>query len=607
MKKNKKNTKTNNKFKIYLIINSILLTWISITTLLIVKKYDIIPFKYFIWIVLALIGIPGILIFLMLKKNIKSILKKIASGISIVFIIILTIALIYLNKTFKFLNTIVDEGYIIENYAVIVLKDKEYNDIKDLENKNLGYFNQEQSHIGEALEKLDQEVSLNKNEYENYNILIDKLFNEETDAIIMEESHREIMNESRTNFIDDTKVIYTIEVKYKAEDIVKNVDVKKETFNIYISGIDTYGDISSVSRSDVNIIATVNPKTHQILLTTIPRDYYVQLAGTTGLKDKLTHAGVYGIDTSIKTIENLLDIEINYYIRVNFSSVERIIEALGGVDVYSEYTFQGGQGTYFQNGYNRVNGKQALEFARTRYTVEGGDRTRGKNQQALIQAIIKKSCSKDIITKYTSLLNSLEGTFQTNMPMDKITDLVKKQIDDMATWNVTSISLDGANGSEYTYSYSWQLLYVMIPYEETIENAKQKIKEVTEDQILESSYIENNGYVNNPVQGSLPVEKKEETKPVEPEKKEEVKETPIETKKEETTTTVENTTTETVTEKETPTKKEQTTETPSTVETKPAEPEKKEEVEETPAETKNEETTTETTTTEKEKTTESQE
>lgn len=525
MKKNKTNNK---KHKIYFIINSILLAWVSITTLLIIKKYDVLPFKYFIWILLAFILIPGIMIFLMLKKNIKSIIKKIISVFSIIFIIINVIALIYLNKTFKFLNTLVETGYTIENYAVIVLKDKEYNDIKDIENKNIGYYNQEQSHIGEALTKLDELVTVNKSEYENYDVLVDKLYNEETDAIIMEESHREIIDETKENFTKDTKVIYTIEVKYKTEDIAKNVDVKKETFNIYLSGIDTYGDISSVSRSDVNIIATVNPTTHQILLTTIPRDYYVQLAGTTGLKDKLTHAGIYGIDTSIKTLENLLDIEINYYIRVNFSSVERIIEALGGVDVYSEYTFQGASGTYFQNGYNRVNGSQALEFARTRKTVDGGDRTRGKNQQALIQAIIKKACSKDIITKYSSLLNSLEGTFQTNMPMDKITDLVKKQIDDMAQWNITSISLDGSNGSEYTYSYSWQLLYVMIPDESTIENAKAKIKEVSDNQILEGSYIENTGSVNSPGQSKPQTEKKEE--PKKEEEKEEKKKTTTETK-----------------------------------------------------------------------------
>ena len=514
----KKKTKKIEKLKLYLAINSVLLIWLALTTLLIIGKYDILPFKYFILVIGAIILIPGLLVLLMQKKNIKPKIKKIASGISIILMLIFIMILFYLNKTFKFLNNLGETGYTIENYEVVVLSNSEYNEINDIENKNLGYYSQEQSHTDEALNKLDEIISVNKNNYENYDTLIESLYNEETDAIIIEESYRGIIEEANENFSKDTKVIYKIEVKYKTENIVKNVDVNKETFNIYISGIDTYGDISSVSRSDVNIIATVNPTTNQVLLTTIPRDYYVQLAGTTGLKDKLTHAGIYGIDTSIKTLENLLDIEINYYIKVNFSSVEKIIEALGGVDVYSEYTFQGASGTYFKTGYNRVNGAQALEFARTRKTVDGGDRTRGKNQQALIQAIIKKACSKEILTKYTSLLSSLEGTFQTNMSTDKITDIIKKQLDNMASWNVTSISLDGSNGSEYTYSYSWQLLYVMIPDETTIENAKEKIQKVTNGETLEATYIENTGSVNNPTKTTQQT-KTEETKPVE-EKKE---------------------------------------------------------------------------------------
>jgi LCP family protein required for cell wall assembly len=533
--KKKKEKNNSGKLKIYLTINSILLAWISMTTLLILGKYDILPFKYFMLILAVLIFIPGTLILLMLKKKIKPIIKKIASAFSIIIILILSVLLFYINKTFKFLDNLIETGYTIENYSVIVMQNSEYENIDDIKDKKLGVYKSEQSHINEALDKLDEVVTLEKIESENYEKLVDELYNNETDAIIIEESYRELIEESKKEFSKETKVIYNIEVKYKTESIVKNVDVKKETFNMYISGIDTYGDISSVSRSDVNIIATINPKTNQILLTTIPRDYYVQLAGKEGLKDKLTHAGIYGIDTSIKTLENLLDIEINYYMKVNFSSVEKIIEALGGVDVYSDYTFTGYAGTNFQRGYNRVTGTQALEFARTRKTVEGGDRTRGKNQQALIQAMIKKASSREIITKYTSLLSSLEGTFQTNMSTDKMTDLIKKQLDDMATWNVTSISLDGTNGSEYTYSYSWQQLYVMIPDETTIENAKQKIKEVTDNQTLEGSYIENTGYVNSPTKKTeeKKEEKKEEQKPVEEKPQEKEQETKELEKKEE--------------------------------------------------------------------------
>ena len=581
-----------NKLNIYLGINSILLAWLALTTIIILGKYDILPFKYYIWILISLLILPGTIIFFMMRKKTKSIIKKILSGLSIILIIILSVALAYLNKTFRFLDKLGESGYMIENYSVIVLNNNKYNDIKDLENKSIGYNNQEGSNIEEALTKLDEQISSKKKEISDYNELVTTLYNEENDAIIIEESYKGIIEETNENFEKDTKVIYTIEVKKKTESIVKNVDVKKETFNIYITGIDTYGDISSVSRSDVNIIATVNPDTHQVLLTTIPRDYYVQLDGTTGLKDKLTHAGIYGVEKSIKTLENLLEIEINYYVKVNFSSVERIIEALGGVEVYSEYTFQGASGTYFQRGYNYVNGKTALEFARTRKTVEGGDRTRGKNQQALIQAMLNKICSKEIITKYSSILNSLEGTFQTNMSTDKITDILKKQIDEMKPWNVTSISLDGSNGSEYTYSMPGQLLYVMIPDESTIENAKEKIKQVTDGIILDASYEENNGYVNNSTI-ARPVESKpKEEKPVEqipaeqkPEEQKPVEKTPTEIKPKE----------EKI-EKTNETKKEQEVTIPEPVieqkpvEKTPTEIKPKEEKIETPDETKTETT-----------------
>ena len=521
----KKTKRKINKFKTYINIVCILLAWLTITTILILEKYDILPFKYFILVLIALILIPGLIILFMLRKKTKPIIKKLLSGLAIILIIGLSIALSYLNKTFKFLDKLGESGYIIENYSVVVLNNNKYNEIEDIENKKIGYYKQETSDPTEALQKLDEKIKTEKEEYKEYSELVSSLYNEETDAILIEESYRGIIEETKQNFSKDTKVIYKIEIKKKTESIVKNVDVSKETFNIYISGIDTYGDISSVSRSDVNIIATVNPTTHQVLLTTIPRDYYVQLDGTTGLKDKLTHAGIYGIDKSIKTLENLLDIEINYYIKVNFSSVERIVEALGGVEVYSEYTFQGASGTYFTKGYNSVNGVQALEFARTRKTVEGGDRTRGKNQQALIQAMLNKICSKEIITKYTSLLNSLEGTFQTNMSTDKITDILKKQIDEMKPWNVTSISLDGSNGSELTYSYPGQALYVMIPDETTRENAKTKIKEVANGNILDSTYEENTGHVSSPTKQTE--QKKEEVKE---QPKPEKKETPTETK-----------------------------------------------------------------------------
>ena len=507
------------KYQIYLMLNSLILSGATLMLTLLITKHDILPTKYLIPTLMLEILIPLLLIFLMLKKNIKKKIKTILSILSIPIIILYIILSIYIKKTYNFIEQIVDDGYVIENYSVIVLNNDKYNELKDLENKTIGYYKNETGNIEEALKKLNEETTILNKELKDQTSLIENLYNEQIESIIIEESYRPIIEEATPDFNEKTKVIHKIEIKRKKDEIVKNVDVKNETFNIYISGIDVYGNISSLSRSDVNIVATVNPQTHQILLINIPRDYYVQLDGTEGYKDKLTHAGIYGIEKSVKTIENLLDIEINYYIKVNFSSVEKIIDTIGGVDVYSEYTFIGYENSTFKQGFNRVNGKQGLEFARTRKTVEGGDRTRGENQEALIQAILNKAISKEIITRYTSILNSLNGTFQTNMSTDKITDIIKQQINDMSKWTVTSISLDGYDASRYTYSYGGAPLYVMEPYEESITEAKQKISEITNGTILEGSYKENiSGQVNIPVtiansQYEEPIEQQEIEKP----------------------------------------------------------------------------------------------
>lgn len=489
--KKKKNIKKNNKFKMFSLITITILDWISLTTILFLKKKDILPLKYFLPIVLLLLIIAGVFSILILKKKISNKIKIPITILSIIEIIVLAVGLIYMNKTFKFLDNIGDSGYHIENYSVIVLKDR-YKELNELEAKTISYYNQENSTISEALNILNEEISTIKEEKNNYQELVDDLYNENTDAIMIEESHRTMIEEKNTDFSEKTEVLYSIEIKTETVSIVKNVDVNKEPFNIYISGIDTYGTIDSVSRSDVNIVATVNPKTHQVLLTAIPRDYYVELADT-GANDKLTHAGMYGIDKSIKTVELLLDTEINYYVKVNFSSLTNIVDALGGVEVYSEYSFTGWDGGIFSEGYNKVDGTQALDFVRTRKTIPGGDRTRGINQEALISAMIEKACSKEILTRYTAVLNSLEGSFQTNMPTEEITKLIKNQINEMAKWNITSINLEGYDGSAYTYSYGGGELYVMMPDDDSVTDARQKIKDVISDQVLESSYVANTG------------------------------------------------------------------------------------------------------------------
>ena len=268
--------------------------------------------------------------------------------------------------------------------------------------------------------------------------------------------------------------------------IVPGVEVAEEPFTIYVSGNDSYGEVTTEEgRSDVNILLTVNPNTRQILMTTTPRDYYVELPFGEGCWDKLTHAGNYGIDCSMQTLEALYDVDIDYYLRVNFSGFESIVDALGGVEVYSEYAFGTAGGYYFEAGYNAVNGAEALAFVRERYAFADGDVQRGRNQMAMIQAIMDKATSPALITGYLRLMDSVADSFVTSMPKGSIADLVKLQLDEGGSWNVVSNSVSGYVTEAYTYSDDSQLLSVMMPDEASVQYAAELIARCENGELLE--------------------------------------------------------------------------------------------------------------------------
>lgn len=497
MKKNKK--KKVKKLNIYLFIISIIMVLMILLNTYLIIKYDVLPLKYLIIYLLLVVIIPFLIIFLIIKKKKGYALKVFLSIIEIIYIVILGFAFYYLNHTFNFLDDFTSNNtYQIKNFYVVTLKSSEFKDIKDLDTESVGYVVQLNSSILDANKKLDEVIDLEFKEYKDYSVLFEDLMNEKIQGVVIPDSHFDSLTESDEELESKVKIIYKFALKEKLESFKKDVNVLKETFNIYISGIDSYGDVNSLTRSDVNILVSINPKTHQILMINIPRDYYVTLHEI-GQKDKLTHASIYGTEMSVKSIEDLLDIEINYYFKVNYAALEKLVDALGGVDVYSKYSFTSSDLRYnFKQGYNHVNGSQALEFVRTRKAFVDGDRVRGENQQAMIQAIIKKACSGAILTKYNDILTSLKGTFTTNISTDKITDLIKMQLDKMPSWNITSISLNGSDGSEYTYSYPHQKLYVMIPDEKTVVDAKNTLQDVKKGKILDSSYIDNTGSVNTP-------------------------------------------------------------------------------------------------------------
>lgn len=459
---------------------AIAMALITIITLCLFKFIDILPGEYFIVLCILLVLIDvGFSLLILTRQGVKR--RAVGSVLSIIYIIFLILAIIYELNTIGFLKKIGFTDYKTENYSVLVLKDSNYEEIEDLDGESIGSLEFNTDGLEKAKEKIEKEITPEFITTDNITTLKDDFLAEEYAGMLIEDSMLSMVNESDGEFSESYRVIYEFSVDVETENIAEEVNITEESFNIFISGIDTYGSISSVARSDVNMVITVNPNTHKILITSIPRDYYVTLAGKNA-KDKLTHAGIYGIETSVGTIENLLDIKINYYIKVNFTSLLDIVEALGGVNVYSEYSFTSKDGYYYQKGYNNVDGKKALSFVRERGAFTEGDRVRVKNQAAMIEALINKAISPSIIVKYTSLLNALDGSFVTNIPTKDITDFIKKQIDEMPEWEFENISLDGSNGYDYTYSYGGTKLYVMIPDNETVINATNKINEVLKEE-----------------------------------------------------------------------------------------------------------------------------
>lgn len=473
-KKNAINVISKSMFIIFFIVSSILVG-IGISLNILPNKY-LFPLVMFYLFILLLNG------FLAWKQNTKNWLKVMTIFVCLLGTIISSFVLYYLNSTLNLLNKIQTPGYQLENYYIIVNKISSYHLIEDLKEKKLVIYQNTLENYQKSQEEVKNKVKLTMIEYDSFIEGAKDLLENKVDAILISAVNKEMVEEELEDFEKNTRIIYTASLKIENETVVKEANVAEESFNIYISGIDIYGNITSVSRSDVNIVATVNPNTHKVLLTSIPRDYYVQLHGTKGYKDKLTHAGIYGIDKSIQTIEDLLDIDINYYVRVNFTTLINLVDAIGGIDVYSDYNFKShSSNDTFKKGWNHLNGKQALAFARERKAFADGDRQRGKNQQKVLTAIMNKAASTETLIKnYTNILESLGNSFQTNMDSKKIYELVNMQLAKMPSWTIESISLNGTDSHNYTYSYPGMKLYVMEPDMNTVNEAKLKINRIAE-------------------------------------------------------------------------------------------------------------------------------
>ena len=331
--------------------------------------------------------------------------------------------------------------------------------------------------------KKDKKVDVKVEDVASYQEAYDNLKSGKSKAMVLSGSYASLLESVDSNYASNLKTIYTYKIKKKNSNSAKQVDSK--VFNIYISGIDTYGSISTVSRSDVNIIMTVNMNTHKILLTTTPRDAYVKIpGGGADQYDKLTHAGIYGVETSEQTLENLYGIKIDYYARINFTSFLKLIDQLGGVTVHNDQAFTSLHGKFdFPVGDIQMNSEQALGFVRERYSLDGGDNDRGKNQEKVISAIVNKLASLKSVSNFTSIVNNLQDSVQTNMSLDTINALANTQLDSGSKFTVTSQAVTGTGSTGQLTSYAMpnSSLYMMKLDDSSVESASQAIKNLMEE------------------------------------------------------------------------------------------------------------------------------
>lgn len=410
--------------------------------------------------------------------------------VSLLLCLVMGVGIRYLVKVNSALNKITTQPQEMSTFVVVVKTDDPAQTMEDAADYSFAVSRTEPAgRLDEFRTVLGHETGTDDPMLVSYDSPADcasAILDGKTKAALYNEGYSATLEEMIDDYSEKVRVLYRFDLaraveeaaaKKNASERIPSVD---RPFTVYISGIDVDGPITTTSRSDVNIIMAVNPDTHRILLTTTPRDYYVTIPGISGdMRDKLTHAGIYGIRASMATLENVYGIPLDYYVRVNFTSLITIVDALGGVDVYSEYSFTS-RDCSFQAGMNHMNGEQALAFSRARYNFATGDNQRGKNQEAVLTAIINKVTSPEVLLHADELIETAAGCTQTSISMNEISSLVRKQLQEGVRWDVASQAATGTGDSQPTYSMGSLRLYVMWPNEDVIENLSGKMKDLLE-------------------------------------------------------------------------------------------------------------------------------
>lgn len=481
MKKIRKRFIANIIFNVIALISTVL----ALIFCIYIHKLDMIPSNYLKIALIAVGVIYLILIAFTLPRKMKRVIKLVCCIFFIINALVFGYGIKYSDKTIEALEKISYDLSQKEDYEVRVLNKSNVTSANDLKNKKIGIFKNEK--YDDVVKYLTKDITCELIDYDDPVKFFEDLQDGNIDAVIASETVYGLLQEDLSYMKLNLKKVHTVGVpiKEKINEVVKVVDVTNTPFNIYIAGGDKFGSIDKVMNTDVNMVVSVNPINHKILLTSIPRDYYINLPSKgEDAYDKLTHAGYYGVQESIRAVEKLLDIEINYYAKVNFSTIQKVVDAIGGVDVKSDYAFRfadewNNMFFTYKKGINHLNGKQALGFARERESFSDGDVERVKNQQKVIDAIINKmTSSKELIGKYTNILDAISANFSTNLDRNSISRLVKMQLSDMRGWETESQNLEGKSDmSKNCYSLKGWELYIMRQDADSVKKNSDRIKE----------------------------------------------------------------------------------------------------------------------------------
>lgn len=454
-------------------------TILAVFLLFLIFRYNLLAFRYLNILATVLIVVLAIVIFYLIKAK-KA--KNFTLFLLICGILINGTSLFAVGQFIGFTSHLnATSNYSNYSMSVAVLADSPIDNIGEVTSLTAPTAT-DKANIQQLLEdiKTTQNKELTVEESSSYLAAYKSLLSGEAKAIVLNSVFENIIEADYPDYASKIKKIYT-------KDLTKTVEtpksVKGDSFNIYVSGIDTYGPISSVSRSDVNIIMTVNRETKKILLTTTPRDSYVSIAdGGNNQRDKLTHAGIYGVDASIHTLENLYGIDLNYYARLNFTSFLKLIDLIGGIDVYNDQEFRAHtNGKFYPVGNVHLDSEQALGFVRERYSLADGDRDRGRNQQKVIVAIIQKLTSSEALRNYDTIIQGLQDSLQTNMPIETMISLINTQLEQGGSYQVTSQDLKGTGRMGLpSYAMPDSNLYMMEISDSSLESVKTAIKDVME-------------------------------------------------------------------------------------------------------------------------------